>query len=550
MRQEQTLDGIWDFAFVENGMDEIDLQNVSFPEIIAVPGCFDALPEYFSRHGTGIYRRFVECSGPVKLELEGIGLRGEVYWDRRKIGISEHPYSPETFVFDSGSAEKHELLILADNKIYPEKASLFYPYYDFYGYGGIYRSVTLTELPAFYIDRAEVIPENIQDGTVRIRLFPGGAVPERFSIGVRFDTSERETTVELGQGKMEIRCQVPSFKLWSTETPNLHEVTLSLPEDSVRIEFGIRKIESRAGKILLNGKEIKLIGYNRHESHSEFGSATPEFLSYSDLRMIKNQGCNFVRGCHYKQNDFTLTLCDRLGLLVWEESLGWGNQEEQFADPAFRRLQLEQTVAMVRKSINHPSVILWGFLNECSSDKPLARACIQELCEAIRREDSSRLITFASSRTMADICLDLVDVISFNTYPGWYDGENTAESGIGRVVPELERLAAFADAPEYRDKPLLISEIGAAAICGDHSGMRWSEEYQSELLETALRHILENPRYSGIAMWQFCNAKTYIATPGMLSRPRGFNNKGVVDEFRRPKLAWKKLTELIRRTQS
>ena len=547
MRREQSLNGIWDFAFAECGMEEIEPQKISFSEVITVPGCFDALPEYFGKRGTGVYRRFVECSGPVKLSLEAIGLRAKIYWDRKEIASSEHPYSPEAFVFSSGTPGKHELMIFTDNRMQSGTSALFYPYYDFYGYGGIYRGVTLTELPSFYIDRAAVIPENIEDGTVRISLVPGGEVPERFSLGVRFDTSEREEMFELAGDHPEIRCRVPSFKLWSTETPHLHEVTLSLPDDSIRVEFGIRKVECREGKILLNGNPVKLIGYNRHESHPEFGSATPDFLACSDLRMIKEQGCNLIRGCHYKQNDFTLSLCDRLGLLVWEESLGWGNREEQFADPDFCRLQREQTVAMVRRSINHPSVILWGFLNECASNKPLGRACIQDLCESIRREDDSRLITFASNRTVTDISLDLVDVISFNTYPGWYDGEATAESGIDRVVPELERLAAFAGAPEYRDKPLLISEIGAAAICGDHSGMRWSEEYQSRLLETAVKYILESPRYSGIAMWQFCNAKTYITTQGVLTRPRGFNNKGVVDEFRRPKLAWKTLTGLLRK---
>ena len=547
MRREQMLNGIWDFAFTEQGMEEVEARSISFSEVISVPGCFDALPEYSGKRGTGIFRRFVECSGMVKLSLEAIGLRARIYWDRKEIGSCEHPYSPESFVFSSGAPGKHELMILVDNRMSDAASSLFHPYYDFYGYGGIYREVTLTELPAFYIDRAAVIPENIEDGTVRISPLLCGEVPDRFSLGVRFDTSEREEIFELAGDHPEIRCRVPSFKLWSTETPHLHEVTLSLPEDSIRVEFGIRKVECREGKILLNGNPVKLIGYNRHESHPEFGSATPDFLTCSDLRMIKAQGCNLIRGCHYKQSDFMLKLCDRMGLLVWEESLGWGNWEEQLANPVFRRLQREQTVAMVRRSINHPSVILWGFLNECAGDTLSGRACIQELCEAIRREDASRPITYASNQTVKDLCLDLVDVISFNTYPGWYDGDATAESGIDRVVPELERLAAFAGTPEYRDKPLLISEIGAAAICGDHSGMRWSEEYQSELLETAVKYILESPRYSGIAMWQFCNAKTYITTQGVLSRPRGFNNKGVVDEFRRPKLAWKRLTGLLRK---
>ena len=86
MRREQMLNGIWDFAFAEQGMEEVDPGTVSFSEVITVPGCFDALPEYFGKRGTGIYRRFVECSGMVKLSLEAIGLRARIYWDRKEIG--------------------------------------------------------------------------------------------------------------------------------------------------------------------------------------------------------------------------------------------------------------------------------------------------------------------------------------------------------------------------------------------------------------------------------------------------------------------------------
>ena len=86
MRREQMLNGIWDFAFTEQGMEEVEARSISFSEVISVPGCFDALPEYSGKRGTGIFRRFVECSGMVKLSLEAIGLRARIYWDRKEIG--------------------------------------------------------------------------------------------------------------------------------------------------------------------------------------------------------------------------------------------------------------------------------------------------------------------------------------------------------------------------------------------------------------------------------------------------------------------------------
>ena len=73
-------------------------------------------------------------------------------------------------------------------------------------------------------------------------------------------------------------------------------------DDELTVTFGIRTIECKEGKILLNGKALKLIGWNRHESHPAFGAAVPEFLTYTDLQLIKEQGSNFIRGCHYKQS--------------------------------------------------------------------------------------------------------------------------------------------------------------------------------------------------------------------------------------------------------
>ena len=53
---------------------------------------------------------------------------------------------------------------------------------------------------------------------------------------------------------------------------------------------------------------------------------------------------------------------------------------------------------MVRNSFNHPSVILFGFLNECQSSEPVVKSLVEELAAAIRAEDSGRLVTFAVNR--------------------------------------------------------------------------------------------------------------------------------------------------------
>jgi beta-glucuronidase len=136
---------------------------------------------------------------------------------------------------------------------------------------------------------------------------------------------------------------------------------------------------------------------------------------------------------------------------------------------------------------------------------------------------------------MDDVCLDLADVISINSYPGWYVGE------IAEIPDNLDRIVRHLDVAGQGDKPLILSEIGAGAVPGwrDWNGARWTEQYQAELLDTVLRHLfVDRDRACGISLWQFCDCRSSEAGSKILRRPRGFNNKGIVDEYRRPKLAY------------
>ena len=224
--------------------------------------------------------------------------------------------------------------------------------------------------------------------------------------------------------------------------------------------------------------------------------------------------------------------------------MGWGNQQEQLADRDFFDHQIDQTERMVRRAINHPSVIIWAFLNECASDFPQARPLIKALSDKIRSIDSSRLVSWASNRHENDICLEFADVISFNLYPGWYGCNCEDPCPTDLVAPALKKLADFASGPLYADKPLLVSEIGGAAIYNNHErfGSQWSEEYQAALLKEICEDVVKNDRYSGVALWMFADSRSYVFG---VNRVRGFNNKGSLDEYRRPKLGYDAVTEVF-----
>ena len=526
MYDKISLDGMWDFTF-ENG------SKTTLP----VPGCFDASETYRYCKGKGSYSRKVNGSGIMELTCDGLGLRADIFWDDRKIYSEVSAYTPFKICFDAGADREHELKIVCDNTIEDTPESEFRSFYDFYGFGGIYREITLRKLPETTFDYVRILSD-IENGSIELYIELSGKEQE---ITVMIDDEICGKLPGSGDGVF----QVPMPELWSPEKPHLHCLHLDCGCDHYKCRFGLRKIEGRDGRIFLNGQPLKLIGVNRHDVYPDSGAAVTKEQLYTDLQMIKNAGFNMIRGAHYPQSQMMLDIADELGLLVWDEILGWENPNESLNDPEFQRRQCDGLARMIKNSVNHPSVILWGFLNEAATNEVAARECIGKFYHKVRELDDSRLITFASMYGEKDVCLDLVDVISFNTYPGWYGGTNTFfEKTL--VTDKLEELRAFVKAdPKLSDKPILISEIGAASFIGDHSRKRWSEEYHAQLVECAVEYTLKSQDFSGILLWQFCNSPVDDNLRIMM-RPRGYNNKGLVDEYRRPKEAWKLFPDILK----
>ena len=336
---------------------------------------------------------------------------------------------------------------------------------------------------------------------------------------------------------------VPGFKTWSVGAPNLHSVNVLVGGFSVSARFGIRQVGTADGRITLNGNPIYLKGVNRHESHWEFGSTTPVQLMYEDAKNLIDLGGNFIRGSHYAQCDKFLDICDELGILVWEESLGWGNRGSQFSDAEFRALQEEQTRLMARNSVNHPSVIISAFLNEPQSWLPECKTLIDRLIAVVRAEDTGHLVTFATHVPLKDIAHADTDVIAYNAYPCWYSHElqrgTTSEMRANIQKCHEEIVRHFRDV-YHDDRPIIVSETGVKADYGVHDPRgraQYSEDFQAEYSGVMLEEIFRQRDIAGVAIWQFTDCKTFTRTSGMRNRAYGINTGGLYDLYRRPKLA-------------
>ena len=548
------LDGVWDFHFVDGGVKRPAspaLAKVRYDDRQAVPGVFDALPRHAGKRGTAFDRTRVTVTPRANLLLKspGLGMWGAFFWDGRRVGVHDLPYSGLEFRFNAGEGAEHELVAVIDNRFDAERQPLLSPFFDFYCHGGIFRPLELHEVPPVSLDRAFVHVTDLKAGRVDVEvLLAGDELPERITLAAAFDGGERKSrTLKVRDGRAKFSAVLDDKRKWDCEHPVLHTLSVSLGEETLTERFGLRTVEAKKGKILLNGKPIRLYGCCRHEAHPEFGPALPMQIIIEDVQLLRQVGCNFVRGSHYPQDQRFLDLCDEFGILVWEEALGWGNKPEQYADPRFASAQLRQLAPMVKNSGNHPAVILWGFMNEGSSEDPECRSLYKDMTAELRRLDPSRLVTYATKKFTNDIDLDLVDVVGLNTYPGWYAADQEKYRPLDEIAVKCDTFLDFLHERGFDDKPLIVSEIGAGAIYGwrDRLNGQWSEEYQRDYLNTVLDYFFGHDRISGISLWQFIDCRTYSSARA-IRRPRAFNNKGIFDEYRRPKLAAETVTRRFR----
>lgn len=558
LRNVHSLNGLWDFSYLGPiGISSFKINQNSTTETMPVPSAFDAMPAYAGRRGTAIYRRHLTIPAGRKalLKFSAVSMWCRVYVDENLLFEHACGYAPFTVELPPESFANRELTVLVDNRFDFDRVPMHLDYFDFYQYGGIIRDVALHILPVedFWIESVQVIPTaDYQSGECEAVVFLNGKVPSHFSLkfscnGESLTTNNAPAT----QSTIRTKFQVSNPRVWSPKSPHLHSLQVSLCDgaghevDDATVSFGLRKIEAKQGALWLNGQKLVLRGYNRHEWHPSTGPCTSLMQMAADLQLLKDLGCNFIRGSHYPQDQRFLDLCDAMGFLVWEENLGWGQRENTFGSKKFQEDHLRALRSMVRESWNHPSVIIWGFLNEAWSNKEYVRPIFEETVSTLRSMDPSRLVSFATMCVMDDKQYDLVDLISINIYPGWY-GAEASDDPLSLIRPHIEKCFDHLDSLGWKDKPLMISEIGSEALYGWHDSHNdfFTEEYQAAYLKEACLSALNHPRCSGIALWHFSDVRTYGGGKALV-RPRTFNNKGTLDEYRRPKAGYKSVREVF-----
>ena len=550
IRKEIDQEGTWEFTPVEGENGEVF--PATYPYRIPVPGCWEMHPDLFTYRGKGVYRKkvYVESESTLRFIFKGVSHTADVYFDGKKVAHHYNAYTPFEFLVSSVAEGEHELVVFVDNS-FSEDSVLHFPN-DYYTYGGIIRSVSMEAVPDTFIERVWFLPfmeENTWKANISV-----------FLKNTNRNDTEVEFEINLADQIKVAKVVVPAegetvctesmvfhnVKQWDQEDPFLYMLKVQLftldferPVDDLMERVGFRKVSIEGRNILVNGRKVFLKGFNRHEDHGMVGAAFPLQLMVKDLDLIEDMGANAVRTSHYPYDERFLDLCDERGIFVWEENHARGIMVDRMRNPLFAQ-QCEDCIReMINNHYNHPSIIIWAILNECASNEPEGREHYKRQLEQIRRMDGSRPVTYATCHHFSDICLDLADIISVNIYTGWYDNDGL-KGGNERVLEKFLEEKEWIEKSGAEGKPIIISEFGVEALRGyrEPGKVKWSEERQADILDQNLSVYLHRDEICGALIWQFCDCRVTDEGSWFKSRARTKNNKGIVDEYRRPKLSY------------
>jgi beta-glucuronidase len=418
--------------------------------------------------------------------------------------------------------------------------------FDFFPFAGLHRPVVLYSVPQDYIEDVTVVT-NVDgtDGTVRVSVRVNGAAQTgRVTLADGDQTVTADVSFE--EGAAETRLSVPDARLWSEKDPHLYDLTVQTDSDRYTLKVGIRTVEVRGGRILLNGQPVKLNGFGRHEDFFASGKGLNLPLLVKDYGLMRWTGATSYRTSHYPYSEEEMQLADREGFLIIDEIPAVSLQFEYDENVAERlRMCLQQIDELVARDKNHASVLMWCVANEPqpssldletvggknNEDPSVARGreFLETLLRHARKLDPTRPVTLVGVMGGPSDWMRECDVICINRYWGWYVNGGELDKGLANLEQELD-----ATWETFR-KPIIVTEFGADTMAGmhGHPAAMWTEEYQADYVRGHLEVAARKDFVAGMHVWNFAD----FAAVQSVMRVGGMNMKGVFTRTRQPKIA-------------
>ncbi len=402
--------------FSDSGWRTVDLPHdwvveLPFDQKADVSHGFKPVGPGFPQNSVGWYRREFtlpkeDAGRRLWLEFDGVYRDCRVYLNGYFVGHNESGYSSFRYdITDVANAGGTNVLAVRVD------ASQFEGW--FYEGAGIYRHVWLVKTGPLAIapDGTFVYSQfknNVPSGGAKIQIETelGNWLHTKADAKVKCEiigpdgqvAARSEQAVKLAEWSAAVVRQTAAVgapALWSPESPALYRLVTTVESDGkvadrTETEFGIRTLAFDADRgFLLNGKPYVIKGMCNHQDHAGVGSAIPDAVQYFRVQRLKDMGCNADRTSHNPPTPEFLEACDRLGLLVMDES------RQLNSDTA----NLERLEGQVRRDRNHPSVFIWSLGNEeyAIHATPASARIAARMQNLVHRLDPTREATYAAN---------------------------------------------------------------------------------------------------------------------------------------------------------
>ena len=580
-RRRISMDGMWKFHLDERSVGENEgwIDGIPGEEMIPVPASFqDFYTEKDIREYTGDFWYETDFFVPGEWEGREILLRFGAATHRASVYvngilITEHeggflPFSAKvTTVVRYDSYNK--VVVKVNNELtctnipcgetitLPNGKKMSKPYFDFFNYAGLQRSVYLLALPGesivdFDLDYA-IHGKNAE---VSYQIRTNGEHAVQLAL---FDAKGH--CVAQKDGKEGV-LYVENARLWQVRNAYLYRLRIRIMDgeeliDEYEQEIGIRTVKVEGTDILINGEPVYLKGFGKHEDSDIVGRGFSIGIMKRDFELMKWIGANSFRTSHYPYSEEIYQMADREGFLVIDEvpavgmfqslmnfmEASTGKQTAFFkkeTTPVLLKAHLRAIEEMIARDKNHPSVVAWSLLNEPETTNEAAVPYFKEVFDLANKLDmQKRPRTFALiMNSLPDTCkcYQFSDIIALNRYYGWYMKGGYEIS----VAEELFRKEMNAWKEKKLNKPFIFTEYGADTLASEHKlpSVMWSQEYQDEYLKMTHEVFDSYDFIKGEQIWNFADFQT---TEGIM-RVNG-NKKGVFTRQRQPKDIAYKLKE-------
>ncbi|MCB0471682.1 MAG: DUF4982 domain-containing protein, partial [Flavobacteriaceae bacterium] len=393
-RQVFNLNSNWKFTkgnpenASKDNYNDSSWEDVIIPHDWAISGPFmiegDGNTGKLPWKGEGWYRKMINISESyqekrIYLIFDGIMAFPEVYVNGIFAGSWDYGYN--SFYLNITKfvqfGKDNTLAIYANTKNHDSR---------WYPGAGIYRKIRMVVVNPVHIAiwgtyvTSPIIKPNYAAVRIRTTVHNDSSEDQKIKVehailsaeGLEITKQDLEKPILKGMHRdIENTLQVHDPLLWDIEHPYCYKVVTKVYvnkklTDVDTTDFGIRSMRFTANNgFYLNDRRVQIKGVNLHHDQGPLGAAFNTRAMERQLEIMKSMGANAIRTSHNVAAPEVLDLCDKMGILVFDEIFDKYDGKADITDTtdfdAFAKRNIRNFVMRDR---NHPSVFIWSVGNE------------------------------------------------------------------------------------------------------------------------------------------------------------------------------------------